>query len=520
MVTRNYVRVFDTTLRDGEQAPGFSLTHREKLLMAKQLQKLNVDIIEAGFPIASTGDFESAKLIAENIEGPYIAGLARANQKDIKCAWDAVKYSKKPYIHTFIATSEIHMREKLRKTPAEVLKDAIAAVRYAKGFTENVEFSPEDASRSDPKFLAEVVEAAIAEGAIAINIPDTVGYSMPHEFGGLIRYLKENVPNIDKAILSVHCHNDLGLAVANSLEAIKNGARQVHCTINGIGERAGNASLEEVAMGLYVRQNIMPFKTNIDTKLIYPTSQLLSRLTGQHVQLNKAIVGGNAFSHEAGIHQAGVISNPLTYEIMTPETVGQPGTKIVVGKHSGKAGAKYIMDLILEEFKGMGYKLTDEDVKTVSKGIKDLADKKKNITIEDVRVIMENQVLKTEEYFKFVDCKYNSKPGNGAIGQIWFEMNGEPKYGEAKGDGPIDALFNAIEKETGISVNLLQYSTNSIGRGHDAIGEATVRLEISEKEHSGAAAHTDTIRASAMAYFATLNRWHRKTENNNTSQKL
>lgn len=377
----NHIQIFDTTLRDGEQSPGYSMNKPEKLQLARQLEKLQVDVIEAGFPIASEGDFETVRKIAETITESSVAGLCRTTPIDIETAAKAVEKAAKPRIHTFIATSDIHMKYKLCKSRDEVIESAVAGVEKAKSYCDDVEFSAEDASRSDPEFLYKVFEAAISAGATVINVPDTVGYALPWEFGELIKGIKENVPNIDQAILSVHCHNDLGLAVANSLTAIQNGAQQIECTINGIGERAGNASLEEIVMAIETRKNNMNFTTGVNTKEIYPASQLLAQITGKGVQPNKAIVGDNAFAHEAGIHQHGVLKNPLCYEIMTPESVGLTCNKIVIGKHSGR----FALGKKLED---MGYKLSKDELNSAYKSVTRLADKKKIVKDHDLTSIM------------------------------------------------------------------------------------------------------------------------------------
>ncbi|RMF96107.1 MAG: 2-isopropylmalate synthase [Candidatus Schekmanbacteria bacterium] len=496
-----YVRIFDTTLRDGEQAPGNSLNIKEKLIMARQLAKLKVDIIEAGFPVASKGDFEAVKEIAQKVKGPYIAGLARADKKDIKTAWEAVKYSSKPLIHTFIATSEIHMKYKLKMTKSEVLKRAVQAVKYAKSFTPDVEFSAEDASRSDLPFLAEVIEAAIDAGAVTVNIPDTVGYSMPEEFGSIIAYLKNNVPNIDRAVISVHCHNDLGLAVANSLAAVKNGARQVECTINGIGERAGNASLEEFVMGLYVRKDLLPFKTKIKTTELYKSSRLLSRLTGIFVPPNKAIVGDNAFAHEAGIHQHGVLKKKMTYEIMKPETVGVKESHLVLGKHSGRHALR-------KRYEKLGYDLTDEELEKAYNIFKELADRKKKIFDEDLEIIIDEQVRSYKEVFKLVGVQVLSGTRVTPVATVSVKK-GKKLYVESlSGSGPVDAACRAIEKITNISGRLLDYSVRSVSAGKDAIGEIFVKVKFNNDSiFAGKSSSTDIIFASVKAYLNALNKY-------------
>ncbi|MBI5376143.1 MAG: 2-isopropylmalate synthase [Candidatus Schekmanbacteria bacterium] len=495
------IRIFDTTLRDGEQAPGNSLNVKEKLTMALQLARLNVDIIEAGFPIASKGDFEAAVEIAKAVKGPYIAGLARANKKDIKAAWDALKHSSRPYIHTFIATSDIHMKYKLRMSRREVIAKAVEAVKYAKTFTRDVEFSAEDASRTDLLFLAEIVEAAIDAGAKTINIPDTVGYSMPDEFGNIIAYLKKNVPNIEKAILSVHCHNDLGLAVANSLAAIKNGARQVECTINGIGERAGNASLEELTMGLYVRKDLLPFKTRIKTKELYKASRLLSRLTGIFVPPNKAIVGDNAFSHEAGIHQDGVLKKAQTYEIMTPETVGVKESHIVLGKHSGRHALR-------KRYEKLGYSLSDDELEKAYKIFIELADRKKQIFDEDLEIVIDEQVRNFTEIYKLIGVQ--AIGGNRVLPTAAVSVRKGTKIisETASGSGPVEAACLAIEKIANVKGKLLDYSVKSVSAGKDAIGEVFLKVKFGNGTmFVGKSTSTDIIFASVKAYLNALNKY-------------
>jgi len=495
------VRIFDTTLRDGEQAPGNSLNIKEKIIMARQLAKLKVDIIEAGFPIASQGDFEAVKEIAKNIKGSYIAGLARANKRDIKKAWDAVKYSKKPLIHTFIATSEIHMKYKLRMGKSEVLKNTALAVKYAKSFTRDVEFSAEDASRSQLPFLAEVVETAIDAGAVTVNIPDTVGYSMPEEFGNIIAYLKNNVSNINKAIISVHCHNDLGLAVANSISAIKNGARQVECTINGIGERAGNASLEELVMGLYVRKDIMPFNTRIKTNELYKSSRILSRLTGIFVPPNKAVVGDNAFAHEAGIHQDGVLKKKLTYEIMTPTIVGVKDSNLVLGKHSGHHALN-------KRYEKLGYNLSKEELNKAYNIFTELADKKKQIFDEDLEIIIDEQVRSFKEIYKLVGVQVLSGTRVTPVATVSVKKGNKLFVETLSGSGPVDSACQAIEKITKVKGKLLDYSVRSVSAGKDAIGEIFVKVKFNNDcFFVGKSSSTDIVFASVKAYLNALNKY-------------
>ncbi|MBW2183050.1 MAG: 2-isopropylmalate synthase [Deltaproteobacteria bacterium] len=490
---------FDTTLRDGEQSTGFSMNIPEKLRMAKQLEKLGVDIIEAGFPIASQGDFEAVKLIAESIKKSQVAGLARANNKDIERAWEAVQNAEHPRIHTFISTSDIHLTHQLRKSREEVLDMAISAVKKAKSYTENVEFSAMDATRSDRDYLCQVIKAAIDAGATTVNIPDTVGYTIPSEFGDMIKYIIKNVSNIDKAVISVHCHNDLGLATANSLSAVLNGARQVECTINGIGERAGNTSLEEVVMILYTRKDYAHLETNIISEEIYSTSRLLTSITGVGVQPNKAIVGANAFAHESGIHTDGLLKDKITYEIMTPESVGVKKSIIVLGKHSGRHALR-------DELKNRGYELSDADVNKVFNRFKELADKKKQLFDEDLETIVAEIVLRAPDKYKLINM--NVVSGSFAIptATVQMEVDGEQIKDVGIGDGPVDAAFKTIAKITKTKSKLLKYGVDSITGGTDAQGVVTVRLEGNGNEIVGRGAHTDIIMASALAYINALNR--------------
>jgi len=504
----NKVIIFDTTLRDGEQSPGASMTMDEKLRIAYQLEKMNVDVMEAGFPIASVGDFEAVKKIAQVIKGPQIAGLARACDEDIDRAWEALKYAgDRGRIHTFIATSDIHMQHKLKMTEDEVVEAAVHAVKRAAGYTPNVEFSAEDAVRTRLPFLARVVEAVIDAGASTVNIPDTVGYTMPQEYYDIISYLKENVPNIEKAVISVHCHNDLGLSVANSLAAVRAGARQVECTINGIGERAGNCSLEEVVMGLRTRQDIMPYTTNVVTEHIYATSRLLTTITGIVVQPNKAIVGANAFAHEAGIHQHGVLMEKTTYEIMTPESIGLNQNKLVLGKHSGR----HAFNLRLQE---LGYDLSQDDLKKAFVRFKALADVKKDIFDEDLDAIVADEIIRVPELYKLQEISVHSGSFAAPTATVQMEVEGEVKKTAVMGDGPVDATFKAIKELTASDANLLQFSIGAITGGTDAQGECTVRLESHGREQLGQGAHPDIIVAAAKAYINALNKiasLHKKT---------
>jgi 2-isopropylmalate synthase len=494
------IRIFDTTLRDGEQSPGASMNIDEKLRIAKQLQKLNVDVIEAGFPIASEGDFEAVKRVSQAIKGPEIAGLCRANSKDIDRGWEALHYAgEKGRIHTFIATSDIHMKYKLKMAPAQVLETAVKAVKRACSYTPNVEFSCEDAVRTDLKFLAEVVEAVIDAGARVVNIPDTVGYTIPFEYFNIIRHLKENVSNIDKAIISVHCHNDLGLAVANSIAAVQAGAEQVECTVNGIGERAGNCSLEELVMILRTRHDILPFRTGVVTEHLTPTSRLLTNVTGIVVQPNKAIVGANAFAHEAGIHQHGVLMEKSTYEIMTPESVGLKENVLVLGKHSGRHAFK-------KRLEELGYELEDEMLNKSFERFKGLADLKKEIFDEDLDAIIADEVMRVPDKYRLSHITVTCGSFAVATATVQMEIDGVPVRTAELGDGPVDATLKAIKKLTKNKAKLLQYTVEGITGGTDAQGEVTVRISEGERTVIGRGSSTDIIEASAKAYINALNR--------------
>ncbi len=494
------IMIFDTTLRDGEQCPGASLNTHEKLEIAKHLEKMKVDVIEAGFPISSPGDFEGVEIIAKNIKNSAIAGLCRAVEKDIKCAWDAIKSAQKPRIHTFIATSPIHIKYKLEKTPQQVLEQAVSAVKLAKSYCPEVEFSAEDASRSEPQFLYNIFEEVIKAGATIINIPDTVGYSQPDEFGQLIKGIKENVPNIGQAIISVHCHNDLGLAVANSLESLKYGVRQIECTINGIGERAGNASLEEIVMALHTREDFYHMSTDINTHYIYSTSKLVSRLTGFVVQPNKAIVGKNAFAHEAGIHQAGMLKDASTYEIMKPQTIGLESNQLVLGKHSGRNAFK-------SRLAELGYDLEKEKLNKSFEQFKQLADKKKEIYSEDLVALMSEILI--DEMTDIYELNYfHINTGNSILPTATVRLSREGKVYEdaACGDGPVDAVFNAIDRITGVKVKLSDYNIRALTRGKDAQGEAIVEIKDNGHFYIGKSVSTDTLEASVKAYLKAINK--------------
>lgn len=500
---RTLIKIFDTTLRDGEQAPGNSMNIEEKLRVAKQLQKLNVDVIEAGFPIASEGDFEAVKKVAQTIKGPEIAGLCRSSEKDIDRAWEALKYAgEKGRIHTFIATSDIHMKYKLKMEPGRVLESAVKAVKRAASYTPNVEFSCEDAVRTQLPFLAQVVEAVIAAGATTVNIPDTVGYTIPVEYFNIIKYLKDNVPNIDKAVISVHCHNDLGLSVANSIAAIQAGAGQVECTINGIGERAGNCSLEEFAMILRTRKDILPFTTNIVTEQLTPASRLLSSITGISVQPNKAVVGANAFAHESGIHQHGMLMDKSTYEIMTPESVGLTASALVLGKHSGRHAFK-------KRLEELGHDLDEEMLNRAFDRFKALADLKKEVFDEDLDAIVTDEA-RGEDKYKLEHITVTCGSFAVATATVQMEINGVPVRTAELGDGPVDSAFKAIKKLTRSKAKLTQYNVGSITGGTDAQGEVTVRVEEGGHTVVGKGSSTDIIVASAKAYIHALNRLHSK----------
>lgn len=498
------IYIFDTTLRDGEQTPGVNLNKIEKLEIAKQLEKLGVDVIEVGFPVTSSGDFEAVKLIAQSINGPVITALARAVKSDIDTAWEAIKYSKRPRIHTFIATSEIHMKHKLNMTRKEVLNKAVEMVAYAKGLCNDIEFSPEDATRTDVEFLYEIIAAVIDAGATVINIPDTVGYSTPKEFGDLIAGIKKNVKNIDRATISVHCHNDLGLAVANSLMAIENGATQIECAINGLGERAGNAALEEVVMGLKTRSDCFGATNHIVSENIYSTSSLVKRLTGVDVQHNKAIVGANAFAHESGIHQHGVLNFSGTYEIMTPESIGLNKNSIVLGKHSGNHAFKQrIRDLGFEN-------ISEETENKAFKKFKELTDRKKEIYDDDIKALVNEELSISREGYnlQYFNISCDSKPS--AVSKVKLSLEDKSFEGEGNGDGPVDALFNAIEKALGMDLTLKDYSLKSITHGRDALGEVLVRIENQDKIYTGRAVSTDVIEASGKAYVNAINKIQEK----------
>ena len=492
--------IFDTTLRDGEQSPGASMTKEEKVRIAKNLERMHVDVIEAGFPIASPGDFESVKAVADVIKDSSVCGLSRALEKDINRVGEALKNAANPRIHTFIATSPIHMQMKLRMEPDAVLEQAVNAVKMARGFTNNVEFSPEDAGRSELDFLCRVIEAVIDAGATTINIPDTVGYNVPDQFGSLIKNLIERIPNSDKAIFSVHCHNDLGLAVANSLSAVQNGARQVECTINGLGERAGNASLEEIVMAIRTRQDVFSCDTRLDTTQIMNCSRLVSGITGFAVQPNKAIVGANAFAHESGIHQDGVLKNRETYEIMRAQDVGWSDNRIVLGKHSGRNAFRSCLKDLDIEFE------SEEDLNDAFARFKELADKKHEIYDEDLRALVsETSAQLADEHYKLVSLKVCSETGETPEAEVTISVDGKEEKASSTGSGPVDATFKAIEKIANSGTSLKLYSVNNITTGTDSQGEVTVRLELDGRIINGQGADTDIVIASAKSYMHALN---------------
>ncbi|MFZ2630556.1 MAG: 2-isopropylmalate synthase [Desulfosalsimonadaceae bacterium] len=493
------VFIFDTTLRDGEQSPGASMNTAEKVRLATQLEKLGVDVIEAGFPAASEGDFEAVSEVAKKISNSEVAALCRATVSDIDRAWKAVRHAAHPRIHTFLATSDIHIKYKLNMSRDEVVESAVAAVKFARTFTDNIEFSAEDGSRTDRDFLCRVFEAVIDAGAKTVNLPDTVGYAIPEEFGELVKYVIANTPNMKKAILSVHCHNDLGLATANTLAAIKAGARQAEVTINGIGERAGNTALEEVVMALNTRPTFAAVTTGIQTTRIYQISRMVSMVTGMMVQPNKAIVGANAFAHEAGIHQDGVLKNPMTYEIMKPETIGLHTNKMVMGKHSGKHA-------LLSHIKSMGYDLSDEELKIVFKKFKDLADKKKTVVDEDLEALVNQEVLRTSDIYAITYLQVTSGTTVLPMATVKMMINGQEVVGTGSGNGPIDAAYNAVAKLTDTKSQLLRFTISALTGGTDAQGEVTVRLKEDDRVALGRGSDPDIITASAYAYVNGLNR--------------
>ncbi len=493
------VRIFDTTLRDGEQSPGISLNRQEKLEIAHQLARLGVDVIEAGFPITSPGDFESVQAIAREVEGPVICGLARTSKQDIDAAWEAVRDSERPRIHTFIATSDIHIERKLQTTREDVKGQVRAAVAHARSYTDDVEFSPEDGSRSDVQYMAEVIQIALEEGASTINVPDTVGYTMPSEYAAMFTRLYELVPGLRDVVVSVHCHNDLGLAIANSLAGVQAGCRQVECAVNGIGERAGNASLEEIVMLLRTREPALGLWTGIDTTEIARTSRLVSRLTGYPVQPNKAIVGRNAFAHEAGIHQDGVLKERRTYEIMDATTVGLKSNAIVLGKHSGR----HALRAALEE---MGFKVDGQALNAAFKRFKEIADRKKQVTAMDLEALVTDELRGDDvAAFGLVDFEIGAASDRPPIARVQVRVeDGAIKLGESSGDGTLDAIFRAINAATGVDAALREFHVDAVTEGQDALGEVSVVAEVDGQTGAGQGVSTDTIEAAARAYVRAL----------------
>lgn len=514
-MSKRRVIIFDTTLRDGEQAPGFSMNTDEKIQLALQLERLGVDVMEAGFPISSPGDFDAVTRVAKVIKNAGVAGLCRANEKDISVGWDALKHAVRPRIHTFIATSDIHLQHKLKKTREETLEIAVNAVKFARNLCEDVEFSAEDALRSDVDYLCQVVEAVIKAGASTVNLPDTVGYTMPFEIDKVISEIINRVPNVDKARISVHCHNDLGLAVANSLMSVNAGASQVECTINGIGERAGNCSLEEVVMGLNVRRDLFEdVEIGVKTHEIYRASRMLTSITGVGVQPNKAIVGKNAFAHEAGIHQDGMLKNRITYEIMTPESVGYPSTSLVLGKHSGRHA-------FVQRIKDLGFEIEQDAVQKAFEEFKVLADKKKEVFDEDIEAIIFSQ--SKEDTAAYVMKTVNILSGDTAIPTATVKLvdrEGTEAVDASTGDGPVDAVMKAIERIAGIGGRLKSYQIKALTAGKDAMGEVILSAEFDESGYDvrGRGSDTDVVVASAKAYLDALNKYITRKESRSQTE--
>jgi 2-isopropylmalate synthase len=493
------IKIFDTTLRDGEQSPGASMNVEEKLTLARQLARLGVDIIEAGFAISSPGDFEAIRIIGGEVEGPIICSLARAREEDIKRAWEAISNAPKRRIHTFHSTSDIHLKYQFRISREEALKRSVEMVKLARSFTDDVEFSPMDATRTDIGYLCEVVEAVIDAGASTVNIPDTVGYSIPVEFGAMIKAIHDSVKNIDKVVISVHCHNDLGLAAANSLAAVLNGAGQIECTINGIGERAGNCSMEEVVMALRTRSDIFHADTRINTEEIIRSSKLVTKITGISVQPNKAIVGANAFAHESGIHQDGLLKEKTTYEIIRPESIGLLSAKLVLGKHSGRHAFK-------TRLKDLGYDLTSEELNSAFERFKRLADQKKDIFDEDIEALITEEVTKVPEVYSLIDLSITSGINQKPTATVKLKVGEEVIDRMEYGDGPVDAIYKAIAAITNTESSLLKFEIKAITGGTDALGEVMVSLEEGDRSVRGHGADTDIIVASAKAYINALNK--------------
>ncbi len=492
--------IFDTTLRDGEQSPGCSMNLEEKLEVAQALVDLGVDVIEAGFPIASPGDFEAVREVARTVRGATICGLARCNEKDIDRAWEALKDAPDARIHVFLATSAIHREFKLKMDKDEIIRRAVDNVKRAKGYCDNIEFSPEDAARTEPDFLCRVVEAAIDAGATTVNIPDTVGYATPAHFAGVIKNLVHRVPNIDRAVISVHCHNDLGLAVANSLAAVENGAGQIECTINGLGERAGNCSLEEVVMAMRTRNDIYHASTRINTPRLVPTSRLVSNITGMLVQRNKAIVGRNAFAHEAGIHQDGMLKERTTYEIMRPEDVGFTQTDLVLGKHSGRAA-------LADRAKALGYHLTGEHLQEVFEEFKKLADKKKEVYDADIAALIDKRLTVDDDQWQLVAYEVHATGKSSPTVSVKLRRGTDEETRTVEGgDGPLDALFRAIEEITGTPAAVRDFRVHSVTRGKDALGESTIEVEHKGRVYRGRGVSTDTVEAATLAFLNAVNK--------------
>ena len=497
--TQRNIIVFDTTLRDGEQSPGCSMNIAEKLEIARSLQAMKVDVIEAGFAIASRGDFDAIQAIASEITDCGVCSLSRAMEKDIAASAEALKPAKRPRIHVFCATSEIHRKFKLKRAKEEIIKMSVDAIKYARTFVNDVEFSPEDASRTEWDFLVDVVTAVIEAGATTVNIPDTVGYAMPVEFGDLIRHLRAKVPNVDKAIISVHCHNDLGLAVANSLAAVRAGAGQVECTVNGIGERAGNAAMEEVVMGMKTRPDIFHATCRLNTQKIYPISRQVAAVTGQSVPRNKAVVGENAFAHESGIHQHGVMAARETYEIMKPEDIGIPASRLVLGKHSGRHALK-------QRVEALGYTLTDAQIDRTFDRFKALADKKKQVYDEDIEALIGSEVDQVAEVWTFGTVQTVAGSGATPTATVTLLKQGESHTDAAIGDGPVDAVYEAVQRITGVKLVLKDYALRALTGGTDAQGEVTIEVEYEGHTFRARGVSTDIVEASARAYLAAVNR--------------
>jgi 2-isopropylmalate synthase len=497
--TGDRIIIFDTTLRDGEQSPGASMNLDEKIKIALLLEEMGIDVIEAGFPIASNGDFEAVREVAKLVKNSTVCGLSRAGRMDIDRAWEAVQHAKRPRIHTFISTSPLHMKFKLQMEPEQVHQAVIDSVTHARNLCDDVEWSCEDGSRSEHDFLCRTIESAIKAGARTINIPDTVGYAVPEEFGALIRMLFDRVPNLDKAVVSVHCHNDLGLAVANSLAAIGAGARQVECTINGLGERAGNASLEEIVMALRTRHDAMPYRSEVKTEFITRASRLVSAITGFVVQPNKAVVGANAFAHESGIHQDGMLKHAGTYEIMTPESVGLTKSSLVMGKHSGRHAFK-------AKLKELGFDIGDNLVNDAFRRFKDLCDRKKDVFDEDIVALVDDEVLREHDRIRFVSLQVVAGSKGPQRAELELEVDGARRTATTTGNGPVDATFNAIKEIVEHTARLQLYQVHAVTEGTDAQAEVTVRLEENGKTVNGQGADPDTLVASTRAYIHALNK--------------